>query len=135
MIPISVLSDHIPQYIVNQFKEMRSFVENFPNIQGEIITSHAMCEALIHIYTEYSHIEGTFGELHDHSWIVCKENPNIVLDMYPIAGASPFIVYAGISRVPWFKLYEKKPIKYNVAEYRRYVEKILATKEVGILLK
>jgi hypothetical protein len=135
MIPESVLSDHIPQHIVDQFKEMRTFVENLPTIKGEVLTCHAMCEALIHIYPDFVHVEGTFGGFYEHSWIAFNQNQNIVLDMYPVAGACPFIIYKGISLLPWFRLYEKKPIKYDVAEYRRQVEKILVTKEVGKLLK
>lgn len=67
MTPDSVLSDHIPQDIINQFKKMRSFVENIPHIHGEVLTSHAMCEALTHIYTHFSHVEGMFDGMYDHS--------------------------------------------------------------------
>jgi hypothetical protein len=135
MTPAAVLSDHIPQSIVDQFKVMRFFVENMTDIKGEVLTCHAMCEALVRLYTDFTHVEGTFGDLHDHSWITSNQNHGIVLDMYPVAGASPFIIYRGISLLPWFRLYLRKPIKYDKEEYVRQVEKILAIAEVTKLVQ
>jgi hypothetical protein len=120
---------------VDQFKEMRFFVENMPDIKGEILTCHAMCEALVQMYPDFSHTEGTFGDLYDYSWITSNYNQGIVLDMYPVAGASPFIIYRGISLLPWHRLYLKKPITYDKVEYARQVEKILATEKAEKLLR
>lgn len=57
------------------------------------------------------------------------------MDMYPVAGACPFIIYRGIPHLPWFRLYLRKSIKYDKVEHRRQVEKILATEEARRLLQ
>jgi hypothetical protein len=127
MTPMTVISGDIQQEILDQFKDMRDFVENLPDIEGEVLSCHAVCEALSQIYPDFSRVEGTCGGLYIHSWMISKKYKTVILDMYPVAGACPFIVYAGISLLPWFRLYEKKPVVYDRTEFERQVAKILAT--------
>lgn len=126
MTPYSIAQGYIPQEVFDQFKMMRDFVENLPDIEGEVITCHAICRVLAGKYPDFLEAEGTFGDIYTHSWLVCRMYPKIILDMYPVAGASSFIVWTGAFLLPWFRLYKKEPITYDQVVLERQVQKILA---------
>lgn len=127
MTPMSVTCGHIPEDVLTEFKEVRTFVETMPTIDDEVLTCHSVCKAIALLHPNFSYVEGSFGGVYNHSWLTVKEHPNIILDLYPVAGASPFIVYAGISLLPWFSLYKEKLIKHDKKTFYHQVQKILAS--------
>lgn len=127
MTPYAVQSGDIPPSLLRRFREMRSKLEELPDFEEELLTCHSVSFAFA---KHYGHglqcVDGAFGGLHDHSWIVDVGSPGVILDMYPVAGASSFIVVTSYSLLPWFKLYVPGNPKFDKKIRKRQVAKILA---------
>lgn len=100
MTPYVVSRGDIPQKLFELFKIMRDTLERLPDLEGEILTCHAVCTAFSRLYNDISCVDGTFADFFDHSWLIHKDNPQVIMDMYPVAGASPQIVFTGASFLP-----------------------------------
>lgn len=124
MIPYCVSSGDIPKQLVELFHTMRTAFENLPDFEGELITCHAVCTAFAEHYN-LTCIDGYFDIGGQHSWLIDPEYPNVILDIYPVAGASSFIIYKHWATI-WAKLYT--PIVFDIdTEIReRQVKKILS---------
>lgn len=124
MTPYVVSSGYIPQSLMDMFITMRNAFEALPDFEGEIITCHALCTAFAKRY-DLTCIDGYFEKGNQHSWIIDPEYPKVIFDMYPVGGASSFIVYMHWL-LPWDKLYIACEIEYDKVEYERQVQKILS---------
>ncbi len=126
MTPYAVTISDIPQTLLDVFKGLRKFVEELPDIPGEILTCHAVCTAIAFIHPHLECVDGTFGDFFNHSWLVDKNFPHVIMDMYPVAGGVPFIVCGSNSFLAWGKLYKQKVIIFSQEDRKRQTEKILA---------
>ena len=66
------------------------------------VTCHLICRALA-AYFPAECVDGYFTKGYQHSWLVPHSRSSII-DVYPVAGASPFIVSMDW-RSPWKKFY------------------------------
>ena len=76
MTPHVVVTGDIPQELFQQFKAMRTFVEQIPDFPDETLTCHAVCATLVIIYPHISCIDGTFSGFFDHSWLIDTRYPD-----------------------------------------------------------
>ncbi len=124
MTPYAISSGSIPPELVECFRIMRNVIENLPDFEGEELTCHAVCTALAKRYN-LTCIDGHFGVGNEHSWLIDPAHPKVVMDMYPVAGASSFIVF-NHWLVPWHALYIPKQFDIDTTIRERQVAKILA---------
>lgn len=97
------------------------------------ISCHLICKALAR------HVEATVGDgyfirSYQHSWLLPASGSSII-DVYPVAGASPFIV-ANDPASPWPKLYSRSDDldkKFGTDEFRDRLKQ--TTKVVGETIK
>lgn len=126
MTPIVVTCGDIPQELLDLFKAMRKFIEELPDFEGEVLTCHALCAALAQLHPSLRPVDGSFGGMFEHSWLIDDRYPKALMDMYPVAGAVPYIISTSHSFLPWARLYVEKPSNYNKDVFNRQVQKILA---------
>lgn len=71
------------------------------------VSCHLLCRALAP-WVELKVHDGYFGGHYQHSWLTTKEGTSLI-DAYPVAGGSPFIVAINESPwpSPWPKLYKE----------------------------
>ncbi len=104
----------IPPADMEMFRQILLVVESLPNIifdpkdsrfDGCVnqVNCHVLCRALAyHFNVEVC--DGYFTIGYQHTWLASKSGASII-DVYPVAGAAPFIVAADkIS--PWIGLYK-----------------------------
>lgn len=133
MTPFAVSDNDIPKDLFEQFKQIRSFIEWLPDFEGELLTCHALCGALAQLHPTLQRIDGYFGGFFSHSWLIDYRYPKVIMDMYPVGGGVPYIVYADSSLLPWKKLYTVKKASYDQEACRRQIEKILEhAREQGV---
>ena len=73
------------------------------------VSCHHLCHAMGSIFSFLQVEDGYFGPGHEHSWLVLKDKSpdgKIILDVYPVAGTAPFMIYAHWN-VPWRSLYRQ----------------------------
>ena len=112
MTPESVLNGSITSTEVELFRKMRGAVERMPDVAwgGVLLSCHHVCHALATVFEEVMAVDGIFGKSMEHGWLVLRETRRdgpVIADMYPIAGASPFLVHA-YWVTPWAKLYQPR---------------------------
>lgn len=93
------------------------------------ISCHLICKALARHF-KAAVGDGYFVRGYQHSWLLPASGSSII-DVYPVAGASPFIV-ANDPASPWHKLYIKSgefDRKFSTDEFRGRLEH--TTKVVG----
>ena len=56
--------------------------------------------------------KGRFAEVNEHSWLVIKDSPKVIIDPYPIAMASGPILLTteGCIANPWYRLYKGEAV-------------------------
>lgn len=114
MVPYAVTENDIPRWLYNDFLRMRAIVERLPQVSGTPISCHAVCWALVLTAPKGSRLQvrdGTAG-ICNHSWLVDKRVPTVILDMYPVA-ASPFIAYVDTLVTPLAGRYRERPLTYD----------------------
>ncbi len=82
----------------------------------DFLSCHEVCAALALKFPEvWEHHRGKFNGVWDHSWLVFRESPGVILDPYPWACASgPLLIVAdGYYLNPWRKLYAGKPVNMS----------------------
>ena len=126
MTPHVVKRGDIPKEVLSLFRKMRNIIEELPDIEGQIISCHAICQALAELFPVTYH-EGKIG-MCDHSWLRSKTSPAVLMDMYPIAGAASFIVFTDSHVLPWPMLYEEQEIRYDKNDCRQHI--LLLTKQI-----
>lgn len=125
MTPYAVSEGHISAESQALFLAMRSQAEALPNIEDdEIFSCHSICEAFAKVFPVL-HRFGHFGKSCEHSWLVPEQQPNdVVMDMYPVAGSCPFIVYTGAIMPPWGYLYREGELERDKSVWERQANKI-----------
>jgi hypothetical protein len=74
------------------------------------LTCHEVCRRITIIMDGFIHYKGTFAGA-DHSWLVLKENPLILIDAYPWAcGSGPIMITLEGILNPWRKIYIGVPV-------------------------
>ena len=111
MTPHAVGRGDIPRDVLKLFRTMRGIVEDMPDIGGETISCHSLCQALAKVFPVTYH-EGRLG-MCDHGWLRSETHPAVLMDMYPIAGAASFIVFTDSHVLPWPDLYVEQKISYD----------------------
>ena len=79
------------------------------------LTCHALCTSLARYYPVSYH-EGRCGT--DHSWLRSLTHPAVLMDMYPVGGAVPFILFTDSGLLPWEDLYQEVAISYDSNAYQ-----------------
>jgi hypothetical protein len=75
--------------------------------RGYIVSCHHLCHALAAVFN-LTVEDGHFGLGMEHSWLMLRDRSpdgKIILDVYPIAGTGPFLIYAHWN-TPWRPLYK-----------------------------
>jgi hypothetical protein len=91
------------------------------------VSCHLICHALA-AYFEVSVYDGYFATSHQHSWLIPLSRSSII-DVYPIAGAVPFIVAADRAS-PWVRLYrESSDLQPNFV-MSEFLDRLEKTKQV-----
>ncbi len=107
-----VLEGDIGRDVLRVFREMRQVVEALPHYMlpnGVVISCHLLCRALVEQYSggkglpKFSVVDGYFTKGYEHSWLTTADR-RAILDMYPVAGAAPFVVATDIMS-PWRGMY------------------------------
>jgi hypothetical protein len=124
MTPYAVTSGHIPEDLVKLFKIIRRTFEELPDFEGELITCHAICSAFAERYN-LTCVDGYFGKGDEHSWLIDQKHPEVIMDIYPVGGASSCIIYKHWL-TGWANLYIKMTIDIDTTERERQVQKILS---------
>lgn len=112
MTPVAVSEGCIPYEVLQLFRRMRSAVEEVPDMPATLLTCHAVCQALAAKFGGVEVVEGKFAGS-EHSWLTPTGYPAIVMDMYPWAGASSFIVFTDCLLLPWQQLYVPCEIDFD----------------------
>ena len=120
MTPYAVSTGDIPASVLDVFHSMRDVVETIPDLQGEDMTCHALCHALSNFFPVI-YQEGYCGNHMQHGWLIHRDAPGVVLDMYPIAGASSFIVLTSMRHLPMHAMYKPACIRYDQEKHERQV--------------
>lgn len=99
----------IPQSKVDLFERMRSQIEALPDLDP---THRVSCHALTRVLAALNQgpvvVDGWFaGKGNEHSWLDMGDGH--VADVYPIGGATPFLVDASGWFNPWNALYVPHP--------------------------
>lgn len=123
MTPEAVKEGYVPRELWSLFLNIREAFERLPDFQGEKLTCHAVCEAFATRFGVIC-VDGVFGRWFDHSWLIHQDHPKVVMDIYPVAGGAPIIVYTGLPLLPWGNLYVQKPITYDTSLKERQVRLI-----------
>lgn len=98
------------------FLEMRAIFERLPDFDLPMpVSCHMICRAFAENFSVEC-VDGHFSRGCDHSWLVLGrknreehgEDTQVIADMYPVAGAAPFLVYT-FFLVPWSRLYIEDP--------------------------
>lgn len=112
MTPESVRSGNITLAEVELFRRMREAVERMPDVAwgGVLLSCHHVCHALTAVFDGVTAVDGGFGKNVGHSWLVLRDTRDgpVIADMYPVAGAAPFLIHA-YWLTPWAKLYLPRP--------------------------
>ena len=124
MTPYTVSTGDIPTELLSTFYKMRATFERLPDFEDELITCHAICSAFAQHFN-LTCVDGYWGTGNEHSWIINPKYPKVIIDMYPIGGATPFIIFKHWI-LPWDKLYIQKPLELSTQERERQVTKILS---------
>jgi hypothetical protein len=95
-----------------QIKEIADFhLQYLEVVKGEMknyddkLTCHEVCEKLSKTFYSLVWIKGKFNYF-DHSWLIFRSDPKIILDAYPIAvGSGPILVSS--TALCWSVLYRE----------------------------
>lgn len=109
MTPFAVREGNISQDKLKLFDHLVTDMKAMPDLDpSDLVSCHAVCRALEIRHPEARCVDGFFGSIgHDHSWLDLGDK--IIADMYPIAGAVPFLVDVSHWIIPWEKLYIERP--------------------------
>lgn len=109
MTPFALRRGNIPAAKRRLFERLRADFEAMPDLDpADLVSCHAVCRALERRHPGTRCVDGFFHAVgQDHSWLDLGDG--IVADMYPVAGAAPFMVDASHWMVPWNQIYQPKP--------------------------
>jgi hypothetical protein len=111
MTPIALQGRDILPEDYDLFLTMRQIFEALPDLSGEPVVSCHMVTRAFAAHFPVEVVDGHFGRGSHHSWLVLRDlRPDglVIVDIYPVAGASPFLVYA-YWITSWAKLYIPDP--------------------------
>ena len=75
-------------------------------VDGKPITCHQVCERVASQFAvELAHVKGKFYG-YDHSWLVFKDDPDVIIDAYPWASAGGPLLLTKTAASPWQYLYK-----------------------------
>lgn len=117
MTPFAVQRGDIPKSVLKTFRAMTDMVQDLPDFDfgAYQLTCHALCQALARHYPVSYH-EGRCGHI-DHSWLRSLTHPAVLMDMYPVGGAVPFLLFTDSYLLPWQELYQEIAISYDINAY------------------
>ncbi|NNM83737.1 hypothetical protein HKL94_00750 [Candidatus Parcubacteria bacterium] len=108
------MSDPIPSDDMEMFRRIAKVVQEIPdklfdpeNKHVNCInhySCHLICRGVEAHFKGVRTEDGYFHRHHQHSWLVSKSGRSII-DVYPVAGATPFIVSTERAS-PWSELYK-----------------------------
>ena len=118
MTPFAVQRGHIPKTVLKTFHAMVAMVRDMPDLDfgAKYLTCHALCQALARYYPVSYH-EGRCGAM-EHGWLRSLTHPAVLMDMYPVGGGVPFILFTDSGLLPWQDLYQEVPISYDKDAYQ-----------------
>lgn len=82
---------------------MTPVILNKPNSSCHTVTSE-----LLEFTPELEQVNGTFGKIHEHSWLRFKNKPNIIIDPYPLVCLGGPILIETKYMLPWKDLYKEE---------------------------
>lgn len=99
----------IPAAKVELFESMRSQIADLPDLEpDDRVSCHVLTRVLASLNDGPVVIDGWFGgKGNEHSWLDIGDG--LIADVYPIGGATPFLVDASGWWNPWNKLYVPHP--------------------------
>lgn len=103
MLPLCMELKDITQDQIKVFYELRHIL-----IGITATDCHTVCAELSKKFPELQHYTGKFYDGWDHSWLVFRNDPDVIIDAYPWACAVPFIVTTQ-AMSPWRFLYRGIP--------------------------
>lgn len=87
------------------------------------ISCHVVVHALASIHDGCTAVDGWFnGRGNEHSWL--RVGPDVVADMYPVAGTNPFMVVVDGGMNPWERIYAPVPDLLSKRDISEDVEMI-----------
>lgn len=102
--PYAVKTGDISFGDLSTLSHIQSEIQRLPDAAG--LSCHDVCAHLARTIPGLVHRRGWFAAVGvEHSWLVSAENPAVVFDVYPVAGAVPFVVTTAGTLNPWGKLY------------------------------
>jgi hypothetical protein len=103
MIPLCIKEGDITQEDMDLWERVVAVVNGLKN--G--LTCHQVCEEVSQRILELQAIKGKFLRC-DHSWLVIRKRPWIIIDAYPWAtGTGPFMVTSDGLFNPWRTAYKE----------------------------
>lgn len=108
MTPYAIRQGYLKPEKVALFARLREDFDRMPDVDpSDAVSCHAVCRALERRHPGATCVDGHFHATgHEHSWLDLGDG--VIADMYPIAGAVPFMVDASHWMVPWNRLYIRK---------------------------
>ncbi len=116
MQPYALKTGSISLEQFQMFQEMRTIFELLPEFKfHNPVSCHVICRAFAENYPVEC-VDGHFSKGCDHSWLVLErhlmethgDTDSVIADMYPMGGATPFLVHAHFI-LPWYSLYIEDP--------------------------
>ena len=117
MTPFAVQRGHIPKTVLKTFHAMVAMVRDMPDFDfgAKYLSCHALCQSLARYYPVSYH-EGRCGAV-DHGWLRSLTHPAVLMDMYPVGGGVPFILFTDNCFLPWQDLYQEVAISYDITAH------------------
>ena len=77
-------------------------------LDREDASCHTIVEALIPFVPSLETVRGTFGRIHEHSWLRFIDKPELIIDPYPVACLGGPILVTTNYMTPWKALYKEE---------------------------
>lgn len=107
MVPLCIELNDILQYHLDAVDCVKTFMLN---TKEKNLSCHDICKMLTDKFPDFEHWRGRFAEF-DHSWLIFKSDPKIILDPYPWAcGSGPLLITTN-GMTPWNFLYKGVPVE------------------------
>lgn len=111
MTPLCISLGEFTQEQIDTWKQVCKFVENL--IATEDVSCHAICFAVSNEFSQLVWYSGHFGGVNEHSWLMFRDDPYVIIDPYPIAIASGPILLTTNGSVanPWYRIYNGEEVR------------------------
>lgn len=87
------------------------WVKQFLRTLPSCLDCHEVCRRIAkQVPREFEHWRGKFNGGWDHSWLVFRHDPFVLIDPYPWACASGPLLLTTQAMSPWRFLYDGKPV-------------------------